>query len=339
MGSFNDPEQITEGWYLVARADEVRPGKVVSRSLLERPLALYRGGSGRVHALHARCPHLGADLAGGEVLGDDLRCPFHHWTFDGEGGCLRAPGLAAPPAFARTFSYPVHERHGSVWVYAGAAPRIPFPHFEAWLDEDLAVMRLAPQVLGCHPHIAAMNGLDVQHFRTVHRFSFAEEPRLEQPDPFRVQLRLELLLTGHNAFEKALRAVAGPRVGGTFTTWGGNMATIEGRAGPVEVLVLFTHRPLPGGRSASQTFLFLPRRRRRGLASVLAKPLEQAAWAVARTIMGYILHGDRDIVDNLRYRARLTEADEPLKAFVRVVNALQAFDPERATCAGEPSAS
>ena len=32
------------------------------------------------------CPHLGADLAQGAVLGEDIECPFHKWLFNGETG-------------------------------------------------------------------------------------------------------------------------------------------------------------------------------------------------------------------------------------------------------------
>ncbi len=59
-----------------------------------RELAVFRGSeSGRVFVTSAYCPHLGADLAaGGVIVGDQVRCPFHEWTFDGAtGACTQVP--------------------------------------------------------------------------------------------------------------------------------------------------------------------------------------------------------------------------------------------------------
>ena len=54
----------------------------------------YRGMSGKVHILDAFCPHLGAHLGvGGSVVEEDIRCPFHSWTFNGAGVCSGVPGI------------------------------------------------------------------------------------------------------------------------------------------------------------------------------------------------------------------------------------------------------
>lgn len=57
-----------------------------------------RDEGGKVCALDAYCPHLGADLRiGGEVLTEKdgsvcIRCPFHGWLFRGRDGlCVRVP--------------------------------------------------------------------------------------------------------------------------------------------------------------------------------------------------------------------------------------------------------
>ena len=63
------------------------------------------------------------------------------------------------------------------------------------------------------------------------------------------------------------------------------MATIEGRAGRVPLLVLFTHRPDGTGASASQTFLFRPRRT--GAARLAAIPMLTVVQALmARGVVG-----------------------------------------------------
>lgn len=289
--------------------------------LASRSVAVYRGADGRVHALEARCPHLGADLAQGRVIGNDLRCPFHHWTFDGNGRCVAIPCTASIPSFARTFSYPTAEKYGAIWFFNGPTPLFPLPSFDGFAEEDLVTLSLRPRVLGCHPHIVAMNGLDVQHFKSVHRLDFAEEPRLEAPDPFRVRLRLKIALDRRDALAKLLRPLAGDRLEVAFTTWGGNLATIESRLGPLPLLVLFSHRPLPGNRSASRTFLFLPRQRgwRRRLGA------ERFLSLFARAVMGYILV-DRKMIDGLDLQPNLISADRALAAFIRQVERMPVFD-------------
>ena len=48
----------------------------------------------RVCCVDAICPHEGAGLAGGEVVGQQLTCPQHHLTFDLiTGACEQTPHL------------------------------------------------------------------------------------------------------------------------------------------------------------------------------------------------------------------------------------------------------
>ncbi|HEV8254340.1 MAG TPA: Rieske (2Fe-2S) protein [Vicinamibacteria bacterium] len=301
-----------QSWYVAARSEEVRRGRALTRDLFGRRVALFRGQDGGVRALDARCAHLGADLGQGTVVDNALRCPFHHWTYDGSGRCVAVPSQPDVPPFARTFSYPVEERHGAVFLFNGPRAAFPLPSFEAWRDEDLRAIRLPPRRLRCHPHLAVANGLDVEHYRTVHGLDFVAPPVVEEPDEHRVRIRLALRLRPQGAVARALRMIAGETFAATFTTWGASMATIEGAAGGVPLLVLFTHRLEAEGGSASQTFLFQPRRR--GLAAML----------VVQVLMAYVLSGDRHVLERVQFHPCLVAADAPLAAFIRRVNAMPA---------------
>ena len=83
--AFNRPEVVTEGWYPACPSAEIPVGKARSVALCGHRLALYRGESGRVHALDAFCAHMGADLANGRVVGEALEGYFHHWMYGGYG--------------------------------------------------------------------------------------------------------------------------------------------------------------------------------------------------------------------------------------------------------------
>ena len=66
-----------EGWYAVAMSSEVPADRAVGRPFLDSRIVLYRKANGEPVVLSARCPHMGADLAIGEVLDDEIRPQIH----------------------------------------------------------------------------------------------------------------------------------------------------------------------------------------------------------------------------------------------------------------------
>jgi len=79
-------------WYVAAWDHELIDGKLLARTILEKPVLIYRGDSGRVAALDNRCCHRGAWLSNGRREGDDIRCMYHGLKFDPSGKCIQIPG-------------------------------------------------------------------------------------------------------------------------------------------------------------------------------------------------------------------------------------------------------
>lgn len=131
---------LTNCWYVAAWDEELIDGKLLARTILEKPVLLYRGDSGRVVALDNRCPHRGAKLSNGRREGDDIRCMYHGLKFAPGGRCIQIPGQDNIPARLGVTSYPVLERDHLVWIWMGDPAKadparvidIPYLRDPAW---------------------------------------------------------------------------------------------------------------------------------------------------------------------------------------------------------------
>lgn len=117
----NDQEQIflKNCWYVAAWDHELIDGRKLTRTILENPVVLFRGESGRYIALDDRCCHRGAPLSMGRIEGDCLRCMYHGMKYDPSGTCVEVPGQERIPKTLRVRSYPVVERGHLLWIWMG----------------------------------------------------------------------------------------------------------------------------------------------------------------------------------------------------------------------------
>ena len=108
-------------WYVAAWDHELIDGKLLARTILEEPVLLYKGDSGRAVALDNRCCHRGAKLSNGRREGDCVRCMYHGLKFDHTGKCIQIPGQDNVPPKMGVRSYPVVERDHLIWIWMGEA--------------------------------------------------------------------------------------------------------------------------------------------------------------------------------------------------------------------------
>ncbi len=91
-------------------AAEVKEGALLAGHVDGAPVIVTRCGR-EVLAIGGKCTHYGAPLSDGLVVGDTVRCPWHHACFSlRTGEALRAPALDPVAAFA------TDEREGKVFV-------------------------------------------------------------------------------------------------------------------------------------------------------------------------------------------------------------------------------
>ena len=88
-------------WYVAAWDHELIDGAKLARTILEKPVVLYQGESGRVVAMEDRCCHRGAPLSMGRIEGDCIRCMYHGMKYDPSGKLHPDPGPGRDPGQAR----------------------------------------------------------------------------------------------------------------------------------------------------------------------------------------------------------------------------------------------
>ncbi|ARP63391.1 aromatic-ring-hydroxylating dioxygenase subunit alpha [Mesorhizobium sp. WSM1497] len=162
-------------WHPVLREADLSERKIVRVELLGVGIALARL-NGEVRALRDLCRHFQAQLSLGEIIdldGKDLvMCPYHGWSYGGDGQCERIPQLVAgrkiPPS-AKVDSYRVTTRYGLIWVCLAEQPHFDIPDYPEWLDNSYrTVTMVEDEVTRTSSTRMIMGTLDDTHFPWVH---------------------------------------------------------------------------------------------------------------------------------------------------------------------------
>ena len=134
--------------HVVAPVEELPPGSRKFLTIDERPIAVFNV-NGEFFGLLNRCPHQGAALCEGALiglaqssdpgeieytrLGEIIRCPWHGWEFD-----IRTGKSYCSPDKVRARAYPVETAHGAELVEGPyVAETIP-----VHVEEDYVVVEM-----------------------------------------------------------------------------------------------------------------------------------------------------------------------------------------------------
>ena len=160
---------LTNRWYVAAWADEIGDAPL-ARTIMGKPIVLYRTAGGAPVALADRCCHRALPLSMGQVIGDDIRCGYHGLRFDATGQCIDVPGQSTIPPGARVASYPVVERYRMVWIWMGdlaLADANIIPDL-FWQDDPAWVTTGERIEVGCDYRLMIDIQLDATHVTFVH---------------------------------------------------------------------------------------------------------------------------------------------------------------------------
>ena len=166
-------------WYHALPSQDLKPGQMMGKTLLNEPIVLGRTHQGQVFALRDICPHRAVPLSCGRFDGEAVECCYHGWRFGPDGHCLKIPSLMADQTLdLRKFDvdcYEVQEVQGNIWIYMvdrdpqqARPPRFDVPRVPGF--DDTA----RPQVsytmrFPCFVDHAVVGLMDPAHSPFVHR--------------------------------------------------------------------------------------------------------------------------------------------------------------------------
>jgi 5,5'-dehydrodivanillate O-demethylase len=159
-------------WHPVYRAQDLPAGQAKPVRILSEDFTLYRGESGKAHAVGHRCAHRGTVLSTGFIEDDCIRCFYHGWKFDAHGDCVERPGEQGRPATPiKVRSYPTEEYLGLIFVYFGEGEPPPLPRYPALEEEGILDVTADPMPVN---YFYSMEN-DAFHFAFAHRDLLAEK--------------------------------------------------------------------------------------------------------------------------------------------------------------------
>lgn len=250
-------------WYLVCHVNDLRHGPVAKR-MLGRDLVAFRTAIGKVAVLDARCAHLGANLAYGEVVGEAIQCPFHNWRYGCDGRCEHIPATAEIPAFARQQSFPVAVRHGFLFFFNAVEAFYDLPFIEGENPDAFVAARTFSYTADAEWFMVASQGFDSQHFQTVHERRLLRPPEFSSPNPFVRRTCYHAENIGESWRDRLLRALVGQTVTLTVQNWGGTFYTVKAEFPRACSRFIVSFRPLEDRRTYFDVIVFA----QRGLAAL-----------------------------------------------------------------------
>ena len=124
---------IRNAWYVVSESKNVAHELRAIRAL-GQPLVLYRTEAGAPVVLDDRCAHHRYPLSKSKLIGDNIRCGYHGFTYESSGRCIWVPGTNAKPKFG-VRRYPCVEVGPWLWTWMGDPSKadpslVPYPELD-----------------------------------------------------------------------------------------------------------------------------------------------------------------------------------------------------------------
>lgn len=112
-------------WYPVGYSEALRPGGILATRFWGCPIVVFRGVDGALRSLEDRCAHRQLKLSLGQVDGCRITCPYHGWSYGGDGRLEHVPHelFGRTTKRIRVAALPVRARYGLIWIFPGDPSR------------------------------------------------------------------------------------------------------------------------------------------------------------------------------------------------------------------------
>ena len=299
--SSNSGGGFHQTWYAIARSDEVAAGQVIGRDFMEGRAIVYRGESGRPSVMSAYCRHLGADLGVGKVVGEDVRCAFHHWQYGPDGACTKIPASDKIPKAARVFKFPTAEKWGLIWAFNGEKPLFEVPDFPGFQEADLEYRTIEAFDLPVEPWVPFTNSMDFQHLRVLHGLKIDFDPNKIEVGDHRIQYDVRFEDPNLGIFDQCIRVT------------GINTIALAGKLNGMSVCSMATGTPTPDGRTIGWMITATPRAE--GAPEQRAQQLQ-----IGEAFFKRLIEEDTPVLSTAHFHEGvLIEADRALAMFFQYV--------------------
>lgn len=129
---------VKNRWYMAAFSEEITR-EPMERTMLNKPVVMYRKENGTPVAMYGICPHRYAPLVKGRVEGDSIICGYHGFKYSDTGERTEVPSQDVVKSKFCQPVYPLEERGPICWIWMGEPDKcdknlIP-PYEEFGLDQ------------------------------------------------------------------------------------------------------------------------------------------------------------------------------------------------------------
>jgi nitrite reductase/ring-hydroxylating ferredoxin subunit len=324
---FNNPDVVTEAWYPVCPSKEIARGQAKSFAFTFQRVVVFRGEDGVARALDAFCPHMGADLGNGRVCGTEIECYFHQWRLGGDGCVTGARGSKSLKMKPRNRAWPVEEKYGFLWVYAGETPSHGVPSPAGLDDDELETWYLPGPRLFAHHHVMMAGGIDLQHFASVHGIDAEFEHEVVQRSPHVADWKVRGTLPETGFRSRLGRLLLGPRFGYDARFAGGSIVSLTygpdqhlggdgAKLPPLHIL----WGCVADAEGISRVHIFLVTKKQPGL---LGRLRAQSLLALTAALLVVLQDDDVKAFPHMRFQlGRLVAEDASIARFARFIDSL-----------------
>ncbi len=170
-------------WYPVGYTKDLAKGDLTEVTFWGKDFVVFRGHDGKLRAIENRCAHRQLKLTTGEVRGCQVVCPYHGWSFDGDGKLVDIPhelfGKKMPKL--RLPDFEVRERYGLIWLFPGErekAASVAMPEIPELEGADAWACVPVDFVLKAHHSMIIDNVSDFSHAYLHKKYEPFKDPSL-----------------------------------------------------------------------------------------------------------------------------------------------------------------